>query len=249
MSASGVRRLKVILTSAFQMAVDEGWASSNPATTVQVSAGKSRAVDLPWTANDLKTFLEANEDERLFPAWRLLAVTGLRRGELLGLKWSDLRTPDIGAPAVVVTRSLSVVRGRPTISAPKTDESGRTVPIDDDTLNILVESHRSQEAERKRWTTAYDIGDWMFCRENGTTYDPNWFTRQTKEACHRVNVPEITPHGFRHLAATMLLEASVPTKVVSDLLGHSSTTITSETYQHVRESAAREAVGRISERI
>ena len=145
MSASGVRRLKVILVSAFQMAVDEGWASSNPASTVQVSAGKSRAVDLPWNVNHLRTFLEANKDQRLFPAWRLLAVTGLRRGELLGLKWSDLRTPDIGAPAVVVTRSLSVVRGRPMISAPKTDESGRTVPIDDDTLNKLLESHGIQQ--------------------------------------------------------------------------------------------------------
>lgn len=251
LGASSLRRLAVVLDSAFSWAVSEGWTTSNPMDGITVSPkmDSARARDLEWTVDTLRTFLEYHQEDRLYPVWRLLAVSGMRRGEVLGLQWADLRATDIGPARVVVRRSRVVVGGRAVVKEPKTAESARSVPIDDDTIAVLEAWRAHQEDERELWGAAWEDGGWVFTRENGTPINPDYLTRRTKEACREADVPVITPHDFRHLVGTLLMEGSVPTKVVSDLLGHSSTTITSEIYQTVRESAAKEAIGRISEQI
>ena len=117
-----------------------------------------------------------------------------------------------------------MVNGKPELKNTKTDESSRTVPIDGDTLLALQDWKASQDAEREAWGEAWNDLGYMFTREDGRPVNPDDFTRRTKTACRTAGVPVITPHHLRYLVGTMLMEASVPTRVVSDLLGHSSTT-------------------------
>lgn len=245
---SSLRRLTVVLNAALGWAVAEGWIATNPAAAVRFDAekGSKTARELAWTAADLRRFLDFHREHRMVAAWRLAAVTGMRRGELLGLRWADLRTPDIGNAAVTVRRTWTMVDGRPVLGEGKTFGSARTVPIDGATVVELARWRARQDQDRAAWGEAFCGGGWMFTREDGSPIRPDTFTKVFRRACREAGVPELTPHRLRHLAATVLLEEGVPTAVVADLLGHSSPRITSDTYQHVRESIAAAAVGRIA---
>ena len=251
LGADSVRRLSTVLHAALGYAVDEEWLAKNPMDKIRIPSktASTTARELEWTANDLRTFLDHHREDRLFPAWRVMAVTGLRRGELLGLKWTDLRIPDIGTPTLTIRRTIVTVDGTPTISTPKTEGSIRTAPIDPDTVQVLEAWRERQMSGRAEWDTAWHTDSWVFTKEDGTYVRPDTFSRRTVQATKDAGLPAFTPHKWRHLAGTLLLEAGVPLKVVSDVLGHSSTTVTSDIYQHVRESLAAEAVGHIADQL
>ena len=129
---------------------------------------------------------------------------------------------------VTVRRSWAMQGGSPTMRPPKTIESARTVAIDPATAEAITRWRTTQEAEAEAWGEAWNDLGAVFTREDGTRYRPDYFSRLFQRAVADADVPRITPHGLRHSAATALLGADVPVRVVSELLGHSDTRVTQD---------------------
>ncbi|MDQ6726463.1 MAG: site-specific integrase [Actinomycetota bacterium] len=196
--------------------------SSNPPRSRSMRSSVLRT----WTALQLSEFLGATEHQRLYPALHLTACTGMRRGEVAGLKWSDL---DTGARRLSISRTLQNVGGRPTEFGVKTRTSRRCIDLDPATVAILV-----------RWQLrlAEDglpagSDDWMFCNIKGRSLNPESISQLFTRAVARGKLPRIRYHDLRHTHASLLVAAGVPIKVVTERLGHAHPGFTMNTYQHV----------------
>jgi integrase len=180
-------------------------------------------------AAQLSTFLRHVESDRLAGLWRLAAATGMRRGELAGLRWSDV---DLDAGSLTIRQTLTVVAGRPRFDEPKTATSRRTLTLDTDTRSAL-RSHRARQAsERLAAGDIWQDHDLVFASENGAPLNLNTISRNFDRLVQRAGLPRITLHGIRHAYLTMLLRDGVPLKVVSQRAGHASLAVTTTVYNH-----------------
>lgn len=179
-----------------------------------------------WTIDQLRTFLAATRHLRLYPALHLAATTGMRRGELAGLRWGDWNR---------ATHSISIARARQSVGgqsvevACKTRNSRRCVDLDPDTEAILATWSRRQ----RRDGHPAGLDDPILTNTTGEAVHPEsisqLFTRQLK----RIDLPTIRFHDLRHTHATLLAGSNTPIKVVSERLGHAHPGFTMATYQHV----------------
>jgi integrase len=174
LSPRSVRYIHTILHRALRDAVRWGKLARNPAE--MADPPRSRAPEMKtWQKEELRRFLASVEDDRLYAAWLLVSTTGLRRGELLGLRWSDL---DFEAGRAAIHQTLSSVGGKITFSTPKTTKSRRSIALDPATLAALRRHRDAQDAERAIWAEVYADLDLVFCREDGTPLRPDSITRR-----------------------------------------------------------------------
>ena len=197
-----------------------------------------------WTVEDARTFLAATEGDRLAALWALALTRGFRRGELAGLRWDRV---DLEAGVVAVTETRVVVDGRAETSEPKTDAGKRSVPLDDRLVALLRSNKVRQATERLAAGEAYEQQGYVFADELGRPYAPDFFTRTFNRLSAAAGLPVIRLHDTRHTAATIMLQRGVPTKVVSEMLGHSDVSITLGIYQHVMPGMAHDAGAAMSE--
>lgn len=188
----------------------------------------------------MRTFLEHVRDDRLYAAYVLAATTGMRRGEVLGLRWQDV---DLDHGRVSVSQTLVVVSGYDVqYSEPKTAKGRRSIALDENTREALKEWRERQSVERALWGDAYTDADLVFARENGTPLHPDLFSDAFWRHVAEAKLPRIRFHDLRHTHATLALAAGVHPKVVSERLGHASVVITLDTYSHaipaMQETAA-----------
>lgn len=187
-----------------------------------------------WNADQLTAFLHLAENRRQYPSIWLAANTGMRRGELLGLRWDAI---DIHQCRLSVNRSAVSVAARPQEAGGKTRNSPRTVDLDAVTLGVLARWRERQIEELgrsdDRMPTSHQDG-----RRSHPLADP---VPSLRRAVARTTLPQIRLHDLRHTHATLLLKAGVPVKVVSQRLGHSSPAFTMATYQHVLPGMQAEA--------
>ena len=201
-----------------------------------------------WSADQVLQFLKHVEDDRLSALYILLATTGVRRGEALGLRWSDV---DIDQRRLGIVQSLTTVNDRPIIGPVKTSRSRRRVSLDSQTVDALV-CHRQRQYEEFLLVGWQSSGDdqLVFCNEDGSLLHPERFTRVFKRHVASSGLPTLRgPHGLRHTWATLALQAGIHPKVVSDRLGHSTVNITLDTYSHVVPSLDADAADLVAERI
>ena len=225
-----VRNVHIAVRRSLADAQRFGLVSRNVATLVKPPVPQ-RAELTTWTADDVRTFLDAVAVDRLMPAYRLLAATGMRRGEALGLRWTDV---DLAVGRLTINRSLTVVDGALVWSSPKTARSRRSLSLDPETVAVL-RSHRVRLAEEQLAAGPAWVGeDLVFCNELGGPLQPDQFTRAFGRAVARADVPVIRLHDLRHTWATLALQAGVHPKVVSERLGHATTGITLDIYSHVQ---------------
>jgi integrase len=230
-----------VLRAALADAVNQGAIPRNPAEAVDPPKPDQREMRY-WTPEQARSFLESVRDDRMEAAWRLLLATGLRRGEALGLKWSDM---DLGAGRLAVRRTLVAIGYRVEWSSPKTKRSNRTVDLDVGTVAALRRHRARQLEERMAWGEAWQDADLVFTREDGSPMHPQSLSTAFERAVKASELPAIRLHDLRHSSAVMALAAGIPTKVVSERLGHSSTAITTDVYQHVTETMQRDAANKI----
>jgi integrase len=161
----------------------------------------------------------------------LAATTGMRRGEVLGLRWSSV---DLDSAIARVAVTLQEPRGRaPTFAAPKTDRSRRAVSLPPFVVDRL-RHHRKEQAERRLFLgTAWHDLDLVCDRGDGEHLDPDGFSHAFERFVERAGLPAMRLHDLRHSVATTLLVAGVHPKIVSEALGHSSVAFTMDQYQHV----------------
>jgi integrase len=211
--------------------------SRNPASLAEKP--KPRRYELqPWTAEETARFLAAAEGTRLSAAFGLMAMTGLRRGEALGLRWADV---ELDRGRVSVRRALVMVDNVPTFSQPKTEAGRRSVPLAAQTVAALRAHRKMQVSERLAYADVHTGGDLIFAQEDGSPVHPDRFL----DAFHRISqaagLRKTRPHDLRHGWATRALEAGVSAKVVQEVLGHASAMVTLDIYSHVVPSMKSDA--------
>ena len=163
----------------------------------------------------------------------------MRRGELLGIQWSDV---DLGRARIAVRRSLVTVGHEVVVSEPKTAKGRRSVALDPATVASLKVWRLHQAAERLAWGPAWIDSGLVFTREDGRPLHPREVTRAFSRHVLAAGVPIIRLHDLRHTHATLALAAGVHPKVVQERHGHANIAITLDTYSHaipaMQESAA-----------
>ena len=201
----------------------------NPADRAAVPAARPHAMNT-WTADELRAFLKQSQDDRLWPLWQVLAATGLRRGEVLGLTWRDL---DATAGRLVIARAwVTTVGGETSLQAPKTARGRRQVALDGATVAALKGWRTRQVAERLALGAAYADNDLIFCRADGVPYSPGYISAEFKAQAKAAGLPTIRLHDLRHTHASLMLQQGIHPKVVSERLGHGSTAFTMDVYAH-----------------
>ena len=192
---------------------------------------------------EVASLLDAVKDSRYAPLLRLLVATGLRRGETLALRWSDV---DLSNGLLRVRGTLSRVDGHLVIGEPKTERLRRNLPLSPATVVLLRSVKASQAVERLKAASIWVETGHVFTTQIGTAVDPRNALRAISTAAKASGMADVGLHTLRHSFATHMLEAGVPLHTVSELLGHSSVAVTGDVYGHVSTEGARSAVERLS---
>jgi integrase len=234
-----VVEIHMILRRALDDAVRRGWLLTNAAQIAHapkrrpLSSNTSRV----WNAQQLQGFLYSTRDHRYHAALWVTANTGMRRGEVLGLRWSDV---DFDTACLAVTRSLISVGYELQETRGKSRTARRSINLDARTINVLRQWREQRDTEDPEFDND-DMDGYVFCRPDGTPTHPHLFSDAFVKLVHRSGQPRIRLHDLRHTHATLLLKAGVPIKVVSERLGHSTPGFTMATYQHVMPGTQEEA--------
>jgi len=215
----------------------------NPAARAKPPTGERKETPT-WTSAEVTTFLAGVEDDPLYALWVLLATTGLRRGEALGLRWSDV---DLERATLSVSQTITTVNNQIAVTPPKSDRSRRRIGLDRDTVRVLRDHQRDQERDRKLPGVAPGPGPLVFAEAEGVPIHPDTVTRRFKRLVRHSGLPPLRgPHDLRHTWASLALAAGVHPKVVSDRLGHSTIAITIDTYSHAIPSLDAEAASTVA---
>lgn len=176
-------------------------------------------------------FLDATRAHPMHALYVLAVTTGMRQGELLGLRWEDL---DLDAGRLAVRRSLQR-RGKAgySFSEPKTSRSRRTVLLGRRAVAALRDHRRRQLEARLAAGAGWEDQGLVFANATSGPLDPSWQTATFKAALAKAGLPAVRFHDLRHTAATLLLSRGVHPKVVSEMLGHATITLTLDTYSHL----------------
>jgi integrase len=242
-SAKTARNIHGCLSKALSDAMRWRLVSRNAATGAELPKLAERP-PRAWTPEQLARFLGHVKDDRLAPLWRFYAVTGVRRGEALGLRWRDV---DLEAGTVTITNTRVKAIGGTVEKGTKSAAGNRTISLDPSTLAALKVWRAAQRAEFMalgiRPAHAY-----VFTGIAGGPLMPNKVTAAFKRVCQHLGLPEVGVHGLRHSAATFLVASGKNPKVVAQRLGHDVVTLM-RTYAHVTPAHDRDAAEALADAI
>ncbi|MGH7749652.1 MAG: tyrosine-type recombinase/integrase, partial [Candidatus Dormibacteria bacterium] len=240
-----VRYIHTILHRAFKDAIRWGRLARNPADAADPprASADNRPAMKTWTAEQVGSFLVHTAAHRLYAAFLVLATTGMRRGEALGLRWCDL---DLETGRASVAQTVIVVNHQVMIGTPKTAAGRRTVALDPGTAAALRDHRRRQLAERLLMGAGFTDHGLVFCRPDGGPLHPERFSRTFTEQSAKAGLPLIRLHDLRHTWATLALSAGVHPRVAQERMGHSTVGITLGTYSHVAEGMQADAAALVA---
>ena len=236
-----------VLSMALGHAVRSGLLARNVAEGARddLPRGETPVKSEMWTPEELGRFLEATASDRLYPFWVLAVTTGMRRGELCGLRWEDI---DLEHGTLTVRRARVMVHGVATETTPKTAAGQRWVGLDRGTVEILREHQRRQTADQLECAPGFWQGQGhVFTDEIGRPLIPEYVTKRFTRAVRQAGLPPLRLHDLRHWHATAMLRVGVDVKIASTRLGHSSTALTQNGYQHRVEQLDRVAAEKVAE--
>ncbi|AZV58385.1 site-specific integrase [Clostridium sp. AWRP] len=258
-STNVVKNLNKLLKSFFNYCIAEGYMIRNYCMGKSITLPEDNSVREEETVNDItiftldeqSQFIKAIEHNRLKALFLLALGTGLREGELLGLKWSDI---DFINSTVSVKRSLKSVylfdgakkHYELIEQSPKTKNSIRTVPIPENLIPVLKKRELEQKEEKLKAGSAYTENNYIFSTPLGTPTGPENLRKMYSKILSKNNIPHKKFHSLRHTYATRLFEKGVPIKTVQTLLGHSDISTTANIYTHVMPEQKIEAVDKIN---
>lgn len=249
LSAKTVRYVHSTLHSALKQAVNWGMLSRNPAEAVELPR-RNRKEMQALSPDEAARFLVATAEDRWHALFVVALFTGMRPSEYLGLKWSDV---DLQKGTVTVQRSLvETGKGCPMqIDETKTAHSRRSIPLPPSVIRTLITHRSKQNEERLAAGGNYQSQDFVFATHlGGAVHNFNLIRRYFKRALKRAGLNEsIRLYDLRHSCATLMLAQGEHPKVVSEWLGHASTTLTLDVYSHVLPSMRRDASDRLEKTI
>ncbi|MDI3269345.1 MAG: site-specific integrase, partial [Bacillota bacterium] len=241
LSANTVRIIHAILRKALAQGVKWGLLARNPAEAVDRPRIQRR--DMPTlSVEEVQAFLAAAKEDRLYALYVLAITTGMRQGELLGLRWEDV---DLKAGRLYVRRQLVWLRyAEPALSEPKTAKGRRTVELPGLAVEALRQHRKQQAKERLLAGPAWQDWGLVFTTRLGTPIHPsNLRTRSFQPLLKKAGLPLIRFHDLRHTHASLLLAAGVHPKLVQERLGHATVGITLDVYSHTVPPLHRQVVG------
>ena len=226
LSPKTVRNIHQILSSALKLAQEQRIILTNPAEGCALPKVEHREMKtLP--VEQLQSFLREAKDSGVFELYYLELATGLRRGELLGLKWEDI---DLEHGDLRVRRQIARINGKVVEAPLKTKNAYRTLPLAEDTISILNEQKKKVGSS-----------PWVFPSATGGPMSPDSVLHMLHRVLKRAGLPQVRFHDLRHTFATLALQNGVDIKTVSGMLGHFSAGFTLDTYAHVTTSAQKAA--------
>ncbi len=237
-----VRNIHGELHTALRDAVRWGQVARNVAASADLPKGMAPEMHV-WTPEQLRTFLDHARADRLYAAWLLYATTGMRRGEVAGLRWSDM---DLDAARVSPRRPRVVVNYEVHVSEPKTAKGRRSLALDPATVAALRLHHARQAEERLAIGPRWQDSGLVFTWPDGRPLHPERFSKWFEQLALAAGLPRIRLHDVRHSYATAALAAGIPAKVVSERLGHATIAITMDTYSHVLPGLDAQAAGTVA---
>ena len=235
LSAKSRRNIHGVLHKAYGDALRNGLVARNPLDAVLPPRDDSdvepTAGHRVWTPAQVQAFLDRAQRERLGSLLFLVALTGARRGELVGLLWEDV---DLDAATIHIRRAAVIAHGKGVvISTPKTRRSQRTIHIDPTTVAVLRRHRGAQAAERLAAGGAWQDSGLVFPAVTGLCLHPGLVTKAFNRLVEAAGLPRIRLHDLRHTHASVLLAGNVPVTDVSERLGHANPSITLNIYSHV----------------
>lgn len=238
LSTNSVKRIFAVLNTSLNYAFKMGLIKKNVAVSVVKPKAKRKELTV-WSTEQINKFFAVSKDESRYSiAFFLAIMTGMRQGEILGLHWSDI---DFENKVIYVQHTLSHKK-RKISSTLKTQKSVRSISITDETIARLQEQQGKIQIEKQWGGKSYKDHDLVICTSEGMPVDPRSMYKVWERLVKKHEMPYITFHDLRHTHASMLLQKKVHPKVVSERLGHSSISITMDTYSHLMPNIQAEAI-------
>ncbi|MBS2964331.1 site-specific integrase, partial [Actinocrinis puniceicyclus] len=255
---SSVKRIRATLSSALSDAVAQMLIPVNPAKLIRLSGGrrprglvwtqprvaawrktgKKPSPVMIWTIEQTIAFLHTTHGHPFAIAYHLMAFTGMRRGETAGLHWHDV---DLDAGELTVTCQLAQIGWQTKLTAPKSEDSYRTIAIAQPMVELLRAHRAKQERNRTAMGQAWPDTNLVFTHPDGRRLHPAQLTYEFYKLVREHDLPPIRLHDLRHGTATHALTAGIDIKLVQDLLGHTTSSFTRDTYMSVADEARRTA--------
>ena len=247
LSPATVHQAHRVLREALGQAVQWGVLSRNPMTVVQAPRLAGREMKV-WDEEQVRLFIaEAQRSSRHSSLYLTALLTGMRQGELLGLRWQDI---DWTFGRLSVRQALTRIRKQMLFKEPKSRRSRRTIALPSVLVEELKTVRDRQKEYRRVLGSAYTEHDLVFCQPSGKPlHAHNVSQRDFRQVIKRAKVPHIRFHDLRHCSATLLLREGVHPKVVQERLGHSGISVTMDTYSHVLPGMQEQAASRLADRL
>lgn len=245
LTVRSIKYIHVVLNNALEQAIKEQLIKFNPAVAAKLPKQEKKEVEA-LTIEQVKAFLAKAKETRHYTAYLVELATGLRRGELLALRWKNI---DLEAGNLQIKENLVVVKGGAIFQEPKTKSSKRDINLPPH-INAELKKHKKVQAEeRLRLGDQYKNNDLVFCRKDGDPLHPRSFSEHFEKLVRKLQAegfPKISFHGLRHTFATLALQVGVEAKTLQDILGHSTINITLDFYSHTTQIMREEATNKIS---
>ncbi len=240
LSPQSVRLLHAMLHKAFDYAVHVDLLPRNICDHVslpRIEKRETRALSLEQALR----LLETARGHRMEALFVLALVTGMRRGEIVALKWSDVNLTE---GVISVQRSLVELKGGIIESKPKSSRGYRSIILPPFALEAL-KKHRERQQLMRREALQWQENDYVFCTSHGTPFAAANLRTAFKALLAKAELPDIRFHDLRHSVATLLLELGTHPKIVQELLGHENIGMTMDIYSHVMPTMQKEAMARL----
>ena len=225
-SVRNVQIMRQVLSAALSRAVREELVVRNVARLVELPTWEPGIV-VPWTSAEALAFFGAASDDPLCPAFVLLLLYGMRRGEVLGRRWADV---DFDAQMIHVRQQIQRVQGQLKIGPVKTRAGNRDLPLIGLTRIALAARQAQQEADRADLGTAWTDTGLVFTTRTGRPIEPRNLVRSFIRVCDQNGIGKIRVHALRHTAASLLKDLHVPARDTQIILGHAHISTTQQIY-------------------
>ncbi len=230
LSARTVRYHHAVLHVALKSAVRLGLLARNPADAAMPPRAKRPDMQT-WDEDELNRFLEASKGSPYYDLFYTVLFTGMRRSELLGLRWSDI---DFIMSQIYVSRGLHQLQDNTYVfTEPKSEHSRRAIALSPSVINLLKRSKERRKLDLIDWGLPFSEDSGVFTSIDGKPFRPNTITRAWHDAAKHAGVKDIRLHDARHTHASIMLKRGIHPKIVQERLGHSSIQMTLDTYSHV----------------
>jgi integrase len=244
-STRQIQFVHAVLRNALQHAMREELVSRNVAKLVRVPSPRYR-VGKGLSVDQVRKLLAAAEGHRLHALYVVAATLGLRRGELLGLRWADL---DLDNGTAAISQTVQRAGGKLHLQDTKTEDSESVLPLPDWTWLALLDHQERQRRERDRLAEVWQDHGLVFPSEVGTPMEPRNLNRHFAALRERAGCPDVRLHDLRHTVVSLLMELGVPPHVVQAIARHADVKITLKIYSHANLDVMRQALGKLDGRL